>query len=79
MCWYHSQTPGYKCVYSMFGVFLQCLVVNGMSQSTDRVKNSLQFGLFIIMVDAVLTTNCKDTSNHLIVCWTNLVMHTAKL
>jgi len=52
-------------------------IVNGISQSlTDRVKNSLQLGLFIIMVGAVLATNCKDTSNHLIVCWTNLVMHT---
>lgn len=82
MCWVSFPDPRLQlCLQHVCSVLAMSgqQIVNGMSQSTDRVKNSLQFGLFIVMVGAALTTNCKDTSNHLIVCWTSLVMHTAKL
>lgn len=82
MCWVSFPDPRLQmCLQQVCSVLAMSgqQSVNGMSQSTHRIKNSLQLG-FVYMVGTVLTRNCKD--NHCvceIVCWTNLVMHAAKL
>lgn len=55
------------------------LAMSGQYEPIDRQSQKFSAIWVVYMVGAVLATNCKDTSNHLTVCWTNLVMHAAKL